>query len=136
MLLVNCETNLMLNWSTKYVICKGDRETTFAITHTKFCVSVVNRQSPDNTRILKSSFKRTINWNKYWSTAKTLPQNLDLNNLIDSSFRRMKRLFVLSFEDHNGRTDCPNFKENYKLIAAVLSRVTRKEIVWIHGLFS
>ena len=101
MILVNCEINLTI----KYVICEGDRETTFAITDTKLCVSVVTLQSQDSIGILKSSFKQIIYWNKYWSTPKTLLQNRDLNYLIDSSFRRVNRLFVPSFEDDNGRID-------------------------------
>ena len=44
----------------------------------------------DNEKLLqqlKTGFKRTINWNKY------------LNYLIDPSFQRANRLFVLSFEN-------------------------------------
>ena len=41
---------------------------TFAITDTKFYVPIVTLSTQDNAKLLeqlKSSFKRTINWNKY-----------------------------------------------------------------------
>ena len=53
---------------------------------------------------MKSGFKRTINWNKYESNIKTFAQNRCLNHLINPSFEGVNRLFVLSFENENGRT--------------------------------
>ena len=53
---------------------------------------------------LKSGFKRTINWNKYLSKPELLPQNANLNHLIEPSFQRINRLFVLAFENDAQRT--------------------------------
>ena len=53
---------------------------------------------------LKSGFKRTINWKKYQSDPKTYTQNQYLNHLVDPSYQGVNRLFVLSFENKNGRT--------------------------------
>ena len=55
----------------------------------------------DNEKLLQQlkSFKRTINWNKYHSDS-----NLFLSHLVDPSFQGVNRLFVLSFENENGRT--------------------------------
>ena len=53
---------------------------------------------------LKSGFKRTISWNKYQSDPKTYAQNRYLNHLVDPSFQGVNRLFVLSFEDEDGKT--------------------------------
>ena len=39
---------------------------------------------------LKSGFKRTISWNKY--TSKLLPQNTNINHLIEPSFQKVNRL--------------------------------------------
>ena len=39
-----------------------------------------------------------INWNKYQSDPKTYLQNRYLNHLVNPSFQRVKRLFVLSSE--------------------------------------
>ena len=53
---------------------------------------------------LKSSCKRTINRNKYESSVKTFAKNRYLNHSINPSFQGVNRLFVLSFENENGRT--------------------------------
>ena len=68
MSLINCEINLILIWSDKYVLSNDTKATTFAITDTKLYVPVVTLSTQDNAKLLeqlKSSFKRTINWNKY-----------------------------------------------------------------------
>ena len=54
-------------------------------------------QPKENAKLLeklKSCFKRTVNWNKYRSEPKLQAQN----HLIDPTFQRLNRLFVLSFE--------------------------------------
>ena len=79
----------------------------FKITETKPYVPVATLSTQDNAKLLqqlKSSFKRTINWNKYESNIKTLAQNRYLNHLINPSFQGVNRLFVLSFENENDRT--------------------------------
>ena len=53
---------------------------------------------------LKSGFKKAISWNKYESSIKTFAQNRYLNYLINPSFQGANRLFVLAFENENGRT--------------------------------
>ena len=70
--LINCEINPDLNWSEKCVIVtkSADQVTTFLITDTKLYVPVVTLSTQDNAKLLellKSSFKRTIKWNKYQS---------------------------------------------------------------------
>ena len=42
---------------------------------------------------LKSSFKRIIDWNKYLSKSELLAQDLNLNDLVGSSFQEVNRLF-------------------------------------------
>ena len=69
MLLINCKINLDLNWSKIVVIVVtvvADQGTTFSIIDIKLYVPVVTLSSQDNTKLLeqlRSSFKRTINWN-------------------------------------------------------------------------
>ena len=53
---------------------------------------------------LKSGFKKTISWNKYESNIKKYAQKRYLNHLTNPSFQGVNRLFVLSFENENGRT--------------------------------
>ena len=69
-LLVNCEINLILTWSTDYVISSATEETKFAMTDTKRYVPVVTLSTQDNAKLLeqlRSGFERTIYWNKYQS---------------------------------------------------------------------
>ena len=47
---------------------------------------------------LKSGFKRTVKWNKYRSQMTIKPQNNNPNYLIDPTFTKVNRLFLLSFE--------------------------------------
>ena len=47
---------------------------------------------------LKSAFKRTVKWKKYRLQITVQSNNNKLNFLIDPTFTRINRLFVLSFE--------------------------------------
>ena len=61
----------------------------------------------ENTKFLKqlnSGFTRVINWNKYLSKPELLAQNPNLNHLIEPSFQRVNRLFVLALENDDHRT--------------------------------
>ena len=53
---------------------------------------------------LRTGFKRTIKWNKYRSEMTNQTKNNNLNYLIDSTFTKVNRLFVLLFENKNDRT--------------------------------
>ena len=60
----------------------------------------------DNIKFLeniKQGFKRTISWNKYRSEITTQTKNNYLDYLIDPTFRKINRLFILSFK--NGDDD-------------------------------
>ena len=46
---------------------------------------------------LMSEFKRTVKWNKHRSQMTIQPQNNNLNYLIDPTFTKANRLFVLWF---------------------------------------
>ena len=102
--LINCEVNLILKWSSTCVITNSTGVGIFTITDTKLYVLVVTLSTQDNAKLLqqlKSGFERTVNWNKYQSDLKTFAQNRYLNHLAYPSFQRVKRLFVLSFENEN-----------------------------------
>ena len=107
--LINCEVNLILTWSSSCVLIATsvqDQAATFAITDTKLYVPVVTLSTQENTKFLqqlKSGFKRVINWNKYLSKPELLAQNPDLNQLVEPSFQRINRLFVLAFENDDDR---------------------------------
>ena len=77
------------------------------ITDTKLYVSVVTLSTKDDKNFLqqlKTGFKRTIKWNKYSSEMTNQTKNNNLNYLIDPTFTKVNRLFVLLFENENDRT--------------------------------
>ena len=107
MILVNCEVNLILTWSKDCVITNSTGEGKFAIAETKLYVPVVTLSIKDNEKVLqqlKSGVKITLSWGKYESSIKTFAPNRYLNCLINPRFQGANRLFVLAFENENGRT--------------------------------
>ena len=107
MLLINCEVNLVLTWSSTCVISSATGKTKFEITERKLYVTVVTLSTQDNAKLLqqlKSGFKRTIDWNKYQLNIKTYLRKRYLNHLANRSFQGVNRLFVLSFENEDDRT--------------------------------
>ena len=129
--LINCEVSLTLTWSENCVLtdiktqtaaaAQGDNparekvdaptNATFKITDTKLYVPVVTLSAKDDNNFLerlKSGFKRTINWNKYRSEMNDQTKTNHLNYLIDPTFTKFNRLFVLSFEE-----DRTSFSEYY-----------------------
>ena len=104
--LINCEVTLMLTWSSIFVISTSNGEGKFEITDTKLYVPVVTLSTQDNAKLLEqlgSGFKKAINWYKYLSKPGLLAQNPNLNHLIEPSFQRVNRLFVLAFENDDQR---------------------------------
>ena len=113
--LINCEIELILDWSANCVIIStnnANQVPTFTITETNLYVPVVTLSTQDNSKLLpqlKSGFKRTISWNKYLAKPELLAQNANLNHLIEPSFQGVNRLFVLAFEDDAQRTSNKRF---------------------------
>ena len=80
---------------------------TFKITDTKLYVPVVTLSTKDDNNFLeqlKSGLKKTIKWNKYRSEMTNQTKTNQLNYLIDPTFTKINRLFVLSFENEEDRT--------------------------------
>ena len=48
-------------------------------------------------------FKRTIKWNKYRSEMNNHTKANNLNYLIDPTYNKVNRLFILSFENEEDR---------------------------------
>ena len=90
--LINCEIELILDWSANCVIIYTDvanQVPTFTITETNLYVPVVTLSTQDNAKLLpqlKNGFKRIISWNKYLAKPEFLAQNANLNYLIEPSF--------------------------------------------------
>ena len=78
----------------------------FKITDTKLYIPVVTLSTENDKRLLeqlRAGFKRAIKWNKYRSEMTNQTQNNNLNYLIDPTFTKVNRLFVLSFENEDDR---------------------------------
>ena len=100
-----------------FIIDIAGQGPTFTITYTKLYVLVVTLSTQDNTKLLeqlKSSFERTINWNKYEPKVTVQQQNRYLDFLINPSFQGVNRLFVLPFE-----SDRTSYGRYYLLLVEV-----------------
>ena len=132
--LINCEVELILTWLKNCVlIAKSTREAnydadpnvyeidnpenvTFKITDVKLFVPVVTLSQENDIQLLKqlkTGFKRTIKWNKYRSQMSIQLQNNNLNYLIDPTFTKVIRLFVLSFARNNNTDSTYSFSNYY-----------------------
>ena len=107
--LINCEIELILDWSANCVIIYTDVDNevpTLTTTETNLYAPVVTLSTEDNSKLLpqlKNAFKRTITWNKYLEKPESLAQNANLNHLTESRFQGINRLFVLALENDDQR---------------------------------
>ena len=79
---------------------------TFAIADTILSAPVKTISTQDNVNLLqqqKSSFKITVNRNKYQSTTTIKNKDPYLDLKTDENFNGVNKLFVLSFEDNDDR---------------------------------
>ena len=79
----------------------------FKIKDCKLYLPIVTLSAENDNKLLdqlKTGFRRTIKWNKYRSEMSNQTKNNNLNYLIDPTFINVNRLFVLTFENENGRT--------------------------------
>ena len=103
--ITNCEINLILTWSYKYVLSNDTKfAITFAITDTKLYALLVTFSTKDNAKLLQQLKSGTINWSKYQSKVIIQLPNPYLDHLIDPIFQGVNRLFGLSFEITTDRT--------------------------------
>ena len=127
--LINCEVEIILTWSKNCVLADMMRRNAgnnnnhsaivppigleFQIKETKLYVPVVTLSKENDIKLLeqlKSGFKRTIKWNKYRSQMSVQNNNNNLNYLIDPTFTKVNRLFVLLFE----RIEESNVKKDHE----------------------
>ena len=118
MSLINCKVSLTITWYKNCVLTSITTQTaaaaqegnpareridaTFKITDTILHVPVITLSTKEDNNFLeqlKSGFKRIIKWNKYRSEMTNQTKTNHLNYLIDPTFIKVSRLFVLSFEN-------------------------------------
>ena len=87
---------------------------------------------------LKSGFKKTIKWNKYRSEMTNQTKTNYLNYLIDPTFTKVNRLFVLSFENEEDRTSFSKYyvsKVEINDLKLVKIMITQLVIYWTMNTF-
>ena len=121
MLLINCKISVQLKWSRKFIIVTtttNNQNPTFQINHTKLYVPVVTLSTQENMKLLKqiqSSFKRTINWNKYRAKTANQVQNrylefvLSFKNDDDRESHKQHYLPTVEIKDYNVMINGRNF---------------------------
>ena len=98
--LINCEIELILDWSANCAIIStsnANQVPTFTKTETNLYVPVVTLSTQDNSKLLpqlKNGFKRTITWNKYLIKPELLAQNANLNHLVEPIFQGINADFL------------------------------------------
>ena len=102
--LINCKVELSLKWYERCLLTVANTAT-FKITDAKLYVPIVTLSAEDNTKLSKllgEGFKRPVYWNKYKVIYNKVVE-IAVNNgekyiraLLDSSYKGVKRLFVLA----------------------------------------
>ena len=130
--LINCEISLDLRWNKNCVLTsKATRNqiaaqddkllvpainnptnAEFLITDCKLYVPVVTLSAGNENKLLeqlKTRFKITVLWNKYRSQISNQTVNNNSNYLIDPTFTKVNRLFVLAFENEEHRSSFSDY---------------------------
>ena len=105
--LINCKIELSLNRIGRCLLTVANTAT-FKTTDAKLYVPIVTLSAEDNaklSKLLSEGFKRPIYWNEY----KVIPNKIVeiaanngekyIRELLDSSYQRVKRLFVLVYDN-------------------------------------
>ena len=87
------------------VLCNLFGSSIFTITDAKLYVPIVTLSTEDNaklSKLLREGFKRPVYWKKYKIISnKTYDENDYIRELLEASYQRVKRLFVLAYRDRN-----------------------------------
>ena len=110
--LINCKAEILLKWIENCRLTTANTAT-FKITDAKLYTPIVTLSSEDNvklSKLLSKGFKRPIYWNEY----KVIPNKIveiaavneekHVRELLDSNWERVKRLFVLAYNNKEGNT--------------------------------
>ena len=119
--LINCKVELLSKWIENCVLttaelganadATGADGATFKINDPKLYVPVVALSTEDNVKLIKQlneGFKRPVYWNKYKvidnKVVEIAAANAEkhIREWLDSSYQRVKRLFVLAYDNTAG----------------------------------
>ena len=111
--LINCKTELSLNWIENCVLttAANANKAIFKITDAKLYVTIVTLSAEDNVKLSKlfgEGSKRFIYWSKHKIIDNKVVE-IAANNgekyireLLDSSYQGVKKLFVLAYNNRTG----------------------------------
>ena len=108
---INCKVEISLNWNKNCILSSEDGNSVFAMTDTKLHVPIVTLSAESNVKLstlLGEGFKRSIYWNKYKvidnKVVEIAANNEEkcIRELLDSSWRGVKRLFVIAYDNATG----------------------------------
>ena len=119
--LINCKVELSLKWIESCAPTTAEIDTnadatgadsaTLEVTDAKLYVPVVTLPADDNVKLVKQVneiFKRPVYWDKYKVIDNKVVEigaanaEKHIRELLDSSYERVKRLFVLAYDDTAG----------------------------------
>ena len=104
--LINSKVELSLKWHENCILPNLVGDSTFTVTDAKLYVSIVTLSAEDNaklSKLLTEGFKRRVYWSKYEIIPnKTYDENDNIREFLDSSYRGVKRLFVLAYRNQGG----------------------------------
>ena len=122
--LINCKTELSLKWIENCILSSSGTAATFKITDTKLYVPIVTLKTEDNaklSKLLSNGFKRSIYLNKYKVIDNILVEIATANDkkyireILDSSYQRVKRLFVIAYNnaEGNNQVSITSFRKHF-----------------------
>ena len=132
--LINCKIELSLKWIENCVLttapigadanATGADSATFKITDAKRYVSIVTLSAEDNaklSKLLREGFKRSVYWNKYQVidnievSINNANEEKYIRERLDASYQRVKRLFVLAYDNTagNNQVSINSFKKYF-----------------------
>ena len=104
--LIICKVELSLTWNENCILTSLAGNSTFTMIDAKLYVPVVTFSTEDNaklTKFLNEGFKISVYYNKCKVIRnKIYNQNDYIRELLDASFQRVKRLFVLVYDNNAG----------------------------------
>ena len=99
--ILNCKVCLELNWIENCILSSARDFAKFAITDAKLHVPIVTLSTKDSanlTKQLNEGFKRPVYWKSYETRPpKVIEQGKNIYELLNSSFKGVKRLFALAY---------------------------------------
>ena len=83
------------------VLSRAGTSAKIQITDSKFCLPIVTLSTKNNVELAKQlsdEFKRFAYWSEYQTLSTEMNNGAIINQLLDTSFQDIKRLFVFTYD--------------------------------------